>query len=192
MPAIITSIRAEYSRYKALAEGAIVQLDDQQIGWSSGAHGLSIAAIVWHLHGNLTSRFTDFLTTDGEKPTRDRDGEFAPRVAPRAEVLARWEQGWQVLFATLDGLDDSMLERTVTIRLQPLLVQEALLRSLAHVSYHVGQIVLIAKTQRSGDWQYLSIPPGLSAAYNQNPGNEKADGHAAKLSALRRRESGPA
>jgi hypothetical protein len=133
--------------------------------------------ICWHLSGNLQSRFTDFLSTDGEKPWRQREEEFRARTVTRAELNAKWSQGWNALLDTLETLRDDQLSATVTIRGQPLLVHEALLRSLAHLSYHVGQIVYIAKSLRGGEWKFLSIPPGQSDAYNRNPTMEKAAAH---------------
>jgi hypothetical protein len=181
MSTLIESIRAEYTRYKALGEGAIAQVSDAQLGEVAGPAGNSITTIVWHLSGNLTSRFTDFLTSDGEKPWRKRDEEFVSRDVTRDELLRRWEDGWQVLFGALELLSDADLTRTVTIRQQPSLVHEALHRSLAHASYHVGQIVFLAKALRGEGWRYLSIPPGKSQAYNQAPTNEKAAAHAATI-----------
>ena len=115
--------------------------------------GNSILVICWHVAGNLRSRFTDFLTSDGEKPWRNREEEFQDRAATRAELLAHWEMGWSALLDALAGLTDSDLARTVTIRGQPLRVHEALLRSLAHVSYHVGQVVYAARALRGGAWR---------------------------------------
>jgi hypothetical protein len=169
MPTIIDSIRAEYLRYKALAEGAIRQLSDEEISSSAHPTDNSIAVICWHVSGNLRSRFTDFLTTDGEKPWRMREEEFQPRQVTRAELLEKWEQGWSVLLATLSGLTDAQLGEGVTIRGERLEVQEALHRSLAHVAYHVGQIVYLAKAARAADWSYLSIPPGGSGAPGVRP-----------------------
>lgn len=159
---LIESVRAEFLRYKGLAESAMEQLSDADVSAPGPGGGSSIATICWHVAGNLRSRFTDFLTTDGEKPWRNRDGEFEARTATRAEVLAEWEQGWSVLLASLAELADADLERTVTIREQEMQVHEALHRSLAHLSYHVGQIVYIAKAFRGSAWRYLSIPPGHS------------------------------
>lgn len=175
---IVHSIRGEFVRYKALAEGAIRQVPDAQLATPAGDNGNSIAVIAWHVAGNLRSRFTDFLTTDGEKPWRHRDEEFTARTVPRDALLARWNEGWDALLAALDGLTDAQLTGTVTIRGQGFLVHEALHRALAHVSYHVGQIVYIGKALRGPAWQYLSIPPGQSDAYNQQPGNEKPAAHA--------------
>lgn len=165
MTTTIDAIRAEYVRYKTLGEAAIAQLSDDELS-KAPPNGNSVATICWHLSGNFRSRFTDFLTTDGEKPWRRREEEFEPRHVSRAELLAKWEQGWDVLLDSLAGLNDEHLRTTVTIRRQPLQVNEALLRSLAHASYHVGQIVYAAKSMRSGEWKFLSIPPGQSDSYN--------------------------
>jgi hypothetical protein len=178
---IIRSVEAEYTRYKALAEGAMAQLEDADVNERGPNAGNSIAMIVWHVSGNLASRFTDFLTSDGEKPWRHREEEFAARVVTRDELMEKWQHGWRVVLDTLSDLTDDRLSDTVTIRDQPLAVHEALHRSLAHASYHVGQIVLVAKTMRGNDWRYLSIPPGGSAAYNQNPALDRPTQHAAEL-----------
>lgn len=181
MSTLVESIRAEYSRYKALGEGAIAQVADVQLSEAPGSSGNSIATIVWHLTGNFLSRFTDFLTTDGEKPWRHRDEEFTSRTVTRDELMHRWEQGWTVLFGALDQLCDTDLGRTVIIRQEPFLVHEALHRSLAHASYHVGQIVFLAKALSGDGWRYLSIPPGQSGAYNSAPTHEKPTAHADSL-----------
>ena len=178
-PGIIGSIEGEFLRYKALAEGALAQLSEPDLSDPRGG-GNSIAVICWHVAGNLQSRFSDFLATDGEKPWRRREEEFEPRAVGRAELLAKWDQGWRVLLGTLAGLSEDDLTRTVTIRRQPLLVHEALHRSLAHVSYHVGQIVYVARALRGAEWRFLSIPPGGSDAYNANPTREKPDAHASR------------
>jgi uncharacterized damage-inducible protein DinB len=167
MTSIIESIRAEYLRYKALAEAAIEQLSDADLSAEGPNGGNSIAVICWHVSGNLRSRFSDFLTTDGEKPWRHREEEFQRRTVTRAELLAKWEQGWDALSGALANLTDDQLQRGVTIRGEGLLVHEALHRSLAHLAYHVGQIVYLAKSLRGKDWTYLSIPPGRSDAYNK-------------------------
>ncbi len=170
---MIAAIEAEYLRYKALGEGAVAQLTDEQLGARPNDESNSIATICWHLSGNFASRFTDFLTTDGEKPWRARDEEFLARALTRAEFDAKWKAGWSVLLDAIALLDDSDLGRAVTIRGQQLTVREALVRSLAHASYHVGQIVYVAKTLRGSGWTSLSIPPGQSAAYNRNPTLDK-------------------
>jgi hypothetical protein len=163
---ILRSIESEFRRYKRLAEGAIAQLDDGDLSRPAGA-GNSIAILVWHISGNLKSRFTDFLTADGEKPWRARDEEFVSRSVTRAQLLEKWEEGWTVLFSAVGTLNGDDLMRTVIIRSQPLAVHEALERSLSHASYHVGQIVYIAKSLRGDRWKYLSIPPGKSEEFNK-------------------------
>ena len=178
---IVASIRAEYVRYKTMAEAAIRQLDDAQLAAHTSDNSNSIATICWHLAGNLKSRFTDFLTSDGEKPWRHREEEFEARSVTKAELLEKWEDGWEPLLVALDGLKDEQLHGQVTIRKQALEVHEALQRSLAHLAYHVGQIVYIAKSLRGSDWTYLSIPPGKSDEYNRNPTGEHAASHTATL-----------
>jgi hypothetical protein len=173
----VGSIEAEFRRYKALAEGALRQLREPELGQARSPGDNSVATIVWHISGNLKSRFTDFLVSDGEKPWRDRESEFQPRDVTRAELDEKWAEGWQALLATLGGLRDEDLDQLVSIRGVPLRVEEALHRSLAHTSYHAGQIVLLSKMLRGPDWQYLSIPPGESDAYDRNPTLEKVADH---------------
>ena len=180
MTTILGSITAEFARYKALAEGAIRQLDDAHLNVAPFHGGNSVATIGWHVGGNLRSRFTDFLTSDGEKPWRQREEEFRGRVVARAELLAHWERGWAALFATLADLTQDDLTKAVTIRGQSLSVHEALHRSLAHVSYHVGQIVFLSRSLLGERWSFLSIPPGQSDAYNAQPTFEKPEAHAAR------------
>jgi hypothetical protein len=163
---VLRSIESEFRRYKRLAEGAVAQLDEGDFSTPAGA-GNSIAILVWHLSGNLKSRFTDFLISDGEKPWRARDEEFVSRSVTRAQLLEKWEEGWTVLFSAIGALNGEDLVRSVTIRSQPLAVHEALERSLAHAAYHVGQIVYIAKSLRGDRWKYLSIPPGKSEEFNK-------------------------
>ncbi len=178
---VLESIEGEFARYKALAEGALAQVEDAQLSVAGPNAGNSLAIIVWHISGNLASRFTDFLTTDGEKPWRHRDEEFVARTVLRAELVQKWDAGWHVLVGTLHDLQDADLSREVQLRQQAIRVQEALLRSLAHVSYHVGQLVYLAKALRGETWTYLSIPPGQSAAYNVSPTGERPRDHAARL-----------
>ena len=168
MSSLISSIATEYRRYKALGEGAIAQVDDAHLARADGEGSNSIAVIVWHVAGNLSSRFTDFLTADGEKPWRHRDEEFEGRTVTRQQLLDKWEEGWRALFAAIDGLTDQDLQATVTIRGQELAVHDALHRSLAHTSYHVGQIVYVAKSfVGEPAWRSLSIPRGQSEAVNR-------------------------
>lgn len=170
---LIKSIEGEYRRYKTLAEGALAQVSDAGLCEPGPSNGNSLAVICWHVAGNLQSRFTDFVTSDGEKPWRNREEEFAQRKVSRAELMEKWEKGWEALFGNIGPLVDAQLEQTVSIRKQPLAVHEALHRSLAHVSYHVGQIVYLSHVLVGAGWKYLSIPPGGSAAYNANPAQEK-------------------
>lgn len=170
---MVGAIEAEYRRYKSLGEGTMSQLGDEQLLVRPSPESLSLAMIVWHVSGNLESRFTDFLTTDGEKPWRNRESEFEERRVSRAEVLAKWERGWKVLLAALDTLGDSDLVRTVEVRGVPATVGEALERSLSHTVYHVGQMTFLGKMLLRDRWKYLSIPPGGTAAYNANPTVEK-------------------
>lgn len=181
MATVVESITAEYERYKALAEASFAQLDDAQLCAQPPNAGNSVATIVWHVSGNLRSRFTDFLTADGEKPWRKRDEEFENRSVTRAELLSKWQQGWTVLLETLGALQDDQLQRPIVIRGQTMQAIEALQRSLAHTSYHVGQIVFLGKMLKGADWKYLSIPPGQSDSYNRNPGMETPAGHAGAL-----------
>ncbi len=170
---VISLIEAEYRRYKSFAEGALDQLDAEELLFDAEAVN-SVATIVWHVAGNLASRFTDFLESDGEKEWRNRESEFERRLATPDEVRAKWESGWAAVLDALDQLSDEDLSSTITIRGVSLRVDEALFRSLAHTSYHVGQIVHIAKGLRASSWKYLTIPPGGSAAYNADPTLEKA------------------
>jgi uncharacterized damage-inducible protein DinB len=181
MRALLQSIEAEFHRYQALADAAMAQLSEAELSRPGPGDNNSVVTIAWHVAGNLASRFTDFLTTDGEKPWRKRDQEFLARTPSREELRAHWERGWSTLFAALAELNDELLAAHVTIRGTELTVAEALQRSLAHTSYHVGQIVYLAKCWRGAEWQYLSIPPGHSAAYNRNPTREAADAHASAL-----------
>jgi hypothetical protein len=184
---LIKSIEAEFRRYKALAEGALVQVADPLLSSPGPSNGNSLATICWHVAGNLQSRFTEFLSSDGEKPWRRREEEFLARTVSREALLEKWAAGWEVLFATLATLSDADLPAAVTIRGQSLAVHEALHRSLAHVSYHVGQIVYLAHALSGPAWRYLSIPPGGSDAYNARPAYDKPLAQAEVL-----REVGPA
>jgi hypothetical protein len=174
MRTIVSSIEAEWRRYKILADNTLLQVRDEELGLEGPGGGNSIAVIMAHLAGNLKSRFTDFLTADGEKPWRDRDSEFLARPGiSRSEVMKVWNDGWETLFAALAPLADADLYRTVTIRRERFLVVEALHRLLPHASYHVGQIVYLAKAYRGKEWNCLTIPLGKSQEYNQNPTHEK-------------------
>jgi len=138
-----------------------------------GEDNNSISVIVFHISGNLKSRFTDFLTTDGEKEWRKRDTEFEERQLTKAELINVWDEGWNVLITVLDKLTDDDLRKKVKIRKIELSVSDALHRSLAHLSYHVGQIVFIARMIVGKEWVSLSIARGGSVDYNKNPDKEK-------------------
>ena len=186
---VIAAIEGEFTRYKALAEAAMRQVADDELTRRTSAEPHSensIAIIVQHIAGNLRSRFTDFLTADGEKLWRDRDGEFEDRLTSRAALDAAWQEGWRTLFGALAELSDNDLGRSVLIRGQSFRVDEALLRSVAHASYHVGQIVFLAKAFRRTEWKSLSIPKGGSSAYNAAPGREHGGDHASKIGGERR------
>ena len=146
-------------KYKELGEGAISQARDEDLFRTIDDESLSIALIVKHLRGNMRSRWRDFLTSDGEKPDRDRDSEFVPGEGETREtVLAWWEEGWAEVFRAIEALRPPDLEKTVTIRGEPHSVLQAITRQLTHYAYHVGQIVYLAKHFRGAEWESLSIP----------------------------------
>jgi hypothetical protein len=169
---------AVFRKYKQLAEDAMGQVTGVQFfevpGEGPDAQSNSLAVIVKHVAGNLRSRWTDFLTTDGEKPWRDRDGEFAGAPQSREELMAEWQSGWDCLFSALAPLTGADLARTVTIRGEAHSVMQAINRQMAHYSYHVGQIVWLSKHFQSGGWKPLTIPKGASAAWSSKvPAGEK-------------------
>ena len=169
----IDDFRAQYAQYRQLAEKALAQMPDAELNHVLAPEGNSVAMIVRHMSGNLVSRFTNFLTEDGEKPDRERDREFDERRYSRDEVNALWAKGFTALDDAIASLGDADLERTVTIRQQPMTVHAALTRSLAHLAYHVGQIVLLARIGAAGPWESLSIPRSRSQQFNasmQRPG----------------------
>ncbi len=145
-------------QYKSLAERAMAQVTDAQLTQVLDPESNSIATLVKHMAGNMRSRWTDFLTTDGEKPDRQRDGEFETPPATRAEIMYMWEAGWQYVFRALEPLSDADLARTVTIRAEPHSVMQAISRQIAHYAQHIGQIVFLAKHFQAADWKSLSIP----------------------------------
>ncbi|RYY88329.1 MAG: DUF1572 domain-containing protein [Chitinophagaceae bacterium] len=155
----------QFEYYKLLGEKTFAQLNDEDLLWQPNEESNSIAMIVKHLWGNMLSRWTDFLNTDGEKEWRDREAEFQSESLPAAELRARWDAGWKVLLDTLHSLKEEDLQRIVFIRNQGHTVLEAINRQLAHYPYHVGQIVYIGKL-RAQHWNSLSIPRGGSQAFN--------------------------
>ena len=171
---MIKDFADEYRRYRDYGEKAMAQVSDEALNQTLGADDNSIAIIVRHISGNLISRFTDFLTSDGEKEWRDRDSEFADAKYTRQELSEMWARAWTILESQLGALEDADLRKTVTIRGHSLTVSEALCRSLAHTASHVGQIVLLAKVLSGENWKSLTIPKGTSGKYNQNPALEKS------------------
>ena len=173
MRKIIQDFLDEYLRYRITAEKAMDQVPDDALNRIVAPDGNSIAMIVRHISGNMTSRFTDFLTADGEKPWRNRDSEFENREYERKEIYDLWERGWAVLEKELGSVTDGDMGKTVRIRGRAWTVHEALARSLAHLSYHVGEIVLLARMCSGAEWKWISIPKGMSKQHNQNPTLEK-------------------
>ena len=159
----LEDIRFSFRKQKELAEKAFRQVKDQGFFQKPGDHSNSIAIIIKHVAGNLVSRWTDFLTTDGDKPWRDRDAEFI--IGPddtRERLMAAWEAGWAALFQTLSNLQEADLLKTVTIRREEHTVFQAVHRSLTHTSYHVGQIVYLSRLLTKEGWQWITVPPGQS------------------------------
>src|ERR1019366_4069157 len=153
--------------HKRLADGAIAQLTDEQFFAAPDTESNSVAVIVKHMAGNMRSRFTGFLTTDGKKPDRNRDQEFTTSAdATRAEILAAWEEGCRLVSEALNGLSPEDLERAITIRAEPHSVLQAINRQAAHSAYHVGQIAYLAKHWKGAEWKTLTVPKGQSEQFN--------------------------
>ena len=163
----VSAIINAFEANKRLADRAVEQLPDEKLHIALDANTNSIAVIMKHVAGNLLSRWTDFLTTDGEKPWRNRDDEFVDTFTAREELIAYWDTGWQRLFDTLASIKADDVGRTVTIRGEPHSVPLAIQRSLAHCGYHVGQIILIARVLAGEQWTTITIPRGGSASFNQ-------------------------
>jgi len=152
-------------RYKALAERAITQLDDAQVHRVPEGGSNSVAILVKHLAGNMRSRWSEYLASDGEKESRDRDGEFVDDFHSREELMRVWEEGWRAVFSALEPLTGADVLRSAPVRGRDHTVVQAVLRQLGHYAYHVGQIVQLARTWRGDAWEWLSIAPGKSAGY---------------------------
>jgi hypothetical protein len=165
-----------FRNYKKLADRAIDQVSDEEFFAVIDAESNSIAVIVKHIAGNLHSRWRDFLTTDGEKPDRDRDTEFEMVGDTRESLMEFWESGWQTLFDAIEPLTEDDFSKTVTIRGEPHSVVEAINRQLTHYSYHIGQIVFLAKHLKSSEWKTLSVPRHRSAECNQQLADQQAKG----------------
>lgn len=160
-------IIARFTYYKQLGHKTFAQLSEDELKWEPAEGANSIAIIVQHMYGNMMSRFTHFLTEDGEKPWRNRDAEFEPMNVSKQDLIDFWETGWSHVLSTIGSLSDAQLMQDVTIRTEKLKAYDALLRQLAHYGYHIGQIVMLGKMLRKNDWQNLSVPKGGSAAYNE-------------------------
>jgi len=175
METYLQSVIKRFAYYKTLAEKTFDQLNDEQLFWQYNDESNSIAIIVQHIAGNMLSRWTDFLTSDGEKTWRERDAEFEPIIKDRAELLTKWNDGWNCLFDALNSLTDDDLQKEILIRGEILTVVDAINRQLAHYPYHIGQIVFIGKMAAGAKWGSLSIPKGHSDTYNAakfaKPGN---------------------
>lgn len=161
----ITSINGIFKQYKTLAEKALDQVGDEELNFAPDAESNSIALIVKHLSGNMLSRWTDFYTSDGEKEWRDRDSEFEGKIENKKHLLEVWEKGWACLFQITEKLKPEDLLKTVYIRREPHTVIDAVNRQIAHYSYHIGQLIYLAKNIRSSGWKSLTIPKGESNKY---------------------------
>lgn len=162
----LESARKQFEYYKMLGEKTFDQLEDQDLFWQYNEASNSIAIIVKHLWGNMLSRWTDFLTTDGEKEWRNREGEFEADIKTRTELFEKWNEGWACVFDALDSINESNFDTTIYIRNMGHTIPEAINRQLAHYAYHIGQIVYIGRMIKNEKWQSLSIPKGKSKEYN--------------------------
>jgi len=163
----LESIRKQFDYYKMLGERTFDQLSEEELFWQFNPESNSIAIIVNHLWGNMTSRWTDFLTTDGEKEWRNRDLEFEPIIKTKAEFLQKWAAGWACLYEALNSINEANFETEIYIRNQGHTVVEAINRQLPHYSYHIGQIVFIGRMIKGAEWKSLSIAKGASTIYNK-------------------------
>ncbi|MGD2196664.1 DUF1572 family protein [Lysinibacillus fusiformis] len=162
-----TYLQVIQKRFNNVGDGALAQLEGAELHWAYNEESNSVAVIVKHVSGNMISRWTDFLTTDGEKTTRNRDDEFINSLSTKEAILAVWEEGWQVFLDALAGITESDLQGYVTIRGEKLAVIDAIERQMAHYSQHIGQMIYIAKQVKGSDWQTLSIARGQSQAFNK-------------------------
>jgi hypothetical protein len=163
----LEDVADQFRKYKQLADRALAQVRDEDLFVTLDPESNSLAVLIQHIAGNLISRWTDFLTSDGEKPNRDRDSEFVVKEGTtRASLLARWEEGWRCLFQALRALDEEDLALTVLIRAEPHSVVKAINRQLTHYAYHVGQIVFLSKHLASATWRNLSVPRGGTWRFN--------------------------
>lgn len=163
----LESVKKQFEYYKMLGDKTFIQLKDEQLFWQFNKESNSIATIVKHMWGNMLSRWTDFLTTDGEKEWRKRDEEFDNDIADREELLSKWNEGWDYVFDAINPLTESDLNKEIFIRNMGHTVVEAINRQLAHYAYHVGQIAFIGKMFCGDKWISLSVPKGNSKEYNE-------------------------
>ena len=166
MTTYLPSVKKQFRYYKSLGERSFSQIGDKDLFWQAHSDSNSIAIIVHHLSGNMLSRWTNFLTEDGEKEWRQRDLEFEDVIHSRAELLKKWEEGWSCLFQALETIHEGNFGQEILIRNQPHSVVEAINRQLAHYAYHIGEIVFISKMRKGKDWVSLTIPKGQSDAFN--------------------------
>ncbi len=164
----LESAKKQFEYYKMLGDKTFAQVQDDKLFWQYNDESNSIAIIVKHLWGNMLSRWTDFLTSDGEKEFRKRDSEFENDIQNREELLEKWNEGWNCLFNAINSLTTDDLNKIIYIRNQGHSVTEAINRQLAHYPYHIGQIVFLGKMLAGNDWNSLSIPKGNSQAYNKD------------------------
>ena len=163
----IASARKEFERFKLLGEKSLDQLTDDDLHWQYNAQSNSIAIIINHMWGNMLSRWTNFLTTDGEKADRQRDKEFEQNALSREELMTRWDEGWKCLFDALDSITHDNIDTVIYIRKEPHSIADAIHRQLAHYASHIGQIMYIGRMIKGASWQSLSIPKGQSEAFNR-------------------------
>jgi len=162
----LESIRKQFDYYKMLGDKTIARLTEEEIHWQYNEESNSIAIIVKHLWGNMMSRWTNFLTSDGEKKWRFRDKEFEPTIKNKKELLDKWEEGWDCLYKALDSVDEDNFDSVIYIRNMGHTIVEAFNRQLAHYSYHIGQMVFLGRMIQGEKWESLSIPKGKSTVYN--------------------------
>lgn len=166
MNSYINSVEKQFRYYKMLGEKTFNQLEEGELLWKNSSDDNSIAILVNHLWGNMMSRWSDFLTTDGEKDWRNRDAEFENSISTKQEMIAKWNEGWECLFTALKAVNDANLGEVIYIRNQGHSVMEAINRQLCHYSYHIGQIVFLGKQIKGNNWETLSIGVGESVNYN--------------------------
>ncbi len=164
----LSSVIQRFRESKVLAEKTFIQMKSEEFHFTPNEASNSMAIIIQHLYGNMKSRWTNFLTEDGEKEGRNRDDEFIHHITSRESLMVMWEEGWKIFLDTLGSLTEEDLFKIITIRSKPLVVMDAINRQLAHYSYHVGQIVYLGRWVRNQEWQTLSIPKGGSGIFNQN------------------------